>query len=47
MVLGLPLSQRYPDGSAVIYPTEALQGKNVVECFKQIILQVIFNYFKE
>ena len=45
--LGLPLLEKYPDGTYVVYPTEALQGKNVVECFKDLILQVIFNYFKE
>ena len=45
--LGLPLVESYPDGSKVVYPTEALQGKNVVECFKNIVLQVIFDYFKE
>jgi len=45
--LGLPLLEKYPDGTYVVYPTEALRGKNVVECFKDLILQVIFNYFKE
>lgn len=45
--LGLPLINIYPDGSHVVYPAEAIQGKNVVECFKHIILQVIFNYFTE
>ena len=45
--LGLPLVDSYPDGSKVVYPTEALQGKNVVECFKNIVLQVIFEYFKD
>jgi len=45
--LGLPLVESYPDGSKVVYPAEALQGKNVVECFKHIVLQVIFDYFKE
>ena len=45
--LGLPLVESYPDGSKVVYPVEALQGKNVVECFKHIVLQVIFDYFKE
>jgi hypothetical protein len=47
IALGLPLVESYPDGSKVVYPAEALQGKNVVECFKNIILQVIFDYFKE
>ncbi|MCP6719043.1 MAG: ADP-ribosylation factor-like protein [Patescibacteria group bacterium] len=45
--LGLPLLESYPDGTRVVYPTEALQGKNVVECFKHIVLQVIFEYFKD
>ncbi|MFX1325080.1 MAG: ADP-ribosylation factor-like protein, partial [Promethearchaeota archaeon] len=43
--LGLPLQEKFPDGTYIVYPTEALQGKNVIECFKHIILQVIFNYF--
>ena len=47
IALGLPLVESYPDGSKVVYPAEALQGKNVVECFKNIVLQVIFEYFKE
>jgi len=45
--LGLPLQEKYPDGMYIVYPAEALQGKNVVQCFKDLILQVIFNYFKE
>lgn len=45
--LGLPLQEKYPEGTYVIYPAEALQGKNVVQCFKDLMLQVIFNYFKE
>jgi signal recognition particle receptor subunit beta len=47
IALGLPLAESFPDGSQVIYPTEALQGKNIVECFKHIVLQVIFEYFKD
>ena len=47
VALGLPLLETYPDGTNVVYPAEALQGKNVVECFKHIILQAIFNYFQE
>ncbi len=45
--LGLPLQDKYPDGSTIVYPTEALNGKNVVECFKDLIVLVILNYFKE
>lgn len=47
MALGLPLSNFYPDGSPVVYLAEAIQGKNIVSCFKHIVIQVIFNYFKE
>ncbi|MHA1914468.1 MAG: ADP-ribosylation factor-like protein [Promethearchaeota archaeon] len=47
IALGLPLLKVYPDGTPVIYLAEALQGKNIVDCFKHIVLQVIFNYFKE
>ncbi|MHA2035999.1 MAG: GTP-binding protein [Promethearchaeota archaeon] len=47
IALGLPLVEIFPDGSKVVYPTEALNGKNVVGCFKHIVLQVIFEYFKE
>ena len=47
VALGLPLLETYPDGTSVIYPAEALQGKNVVTCFKHIILLAIFNYFQE
>ena len=45
--LGLPLQDKYPDGMYIVYPAEALQGKNIVQCFQDLILQVIFNYFKE
>ena len=47
VALGLPLLETFPDGTSVIYPAEALQGKNVIQCFKHIILQAIFNYFQE
>ena len=44
--LGLPLQEAYPDGTFVVYPTVALQGENVINCFKDLILQIIFNYFQ-
>jgi len=44
--LGLPLQETYPDGTSVVYPTVALQGENVINCFKDLILQIIFNYFQ-
>lgn len=46
MQMGLPLEEKNSEGQYIVYPTEALQGKNVVSCFKDLILQVIFNYFK-
>jgi len=44
--LGLPSSDTYEDGTAVVYPVIALSGENVKECFEDLIIQVIFNYFK-
>ncbi|MFX1574326.1 MAG: ADP-ribosylation factor-like protein [Promethearchaeota archaeon] len=46
VALGLPLQKRYPDGTQIVYPAEALQGKNVITCFKDLILQVLFKYFE-
>jgi signal recognition particle receptor subunit beta len=46
MKLGLPSQEQYPDGTSVVYPTVALQGENVINCFKDLILQIIFNYFQ-
>jgi signal recognition particle receptor subunit beta len=45
--LGLPLQESYPDGTLVVYPAEALQGVNIVDSFRDLILQVIIHYFKE
>ena len=45
--LGLPISEIYDDGTRVIYPVIALNGENVKECFEDLIIQVIFNYFKK
>ena len=44
-LLGLPLEEEYPDGSKVVYPACALDGENIVSCFEDIVLQVIYNYF--
>ncbi|MFX0073586.1 MAG: ATP/GTP-binding protein [Candidatus Hermodarchaeota archaeon] len=43
--LGLPLMEKYPDGTLVVYPVIALEGKNVVQCFQDLIVQIIFHYF--
>lgn len=45
--LGLPSQEQYLDGTYVVYPTVALQGENVISCFKDLILQVIFKYFQQ
>jgi transcription initiation factor TFIIB len=37
---------KYPDGPFALYPANALEGKNILKCFKTLILQVIFNFFK-
>ncbi|TFF90250.1 MAG: hypothetical protein EU548_03950 [Promethearchaeota archaeon] len=44
-LLGLPLEEEYLDGSKVVYPACALDGENIVSCFEDIVLQVIYNYF--
>lgn len=44
--LGLPISESYEDGTQVVYPVIALTGENVKECFEDLIIQVIFHYFK-
>ena len=43
--LGLPQFDKFSDGTLVVYPAVALEGKNVVECFEDLMLQVIVNYF--
>jgi len=43
--LGLPLDEIYSDGTYVIYPTIALEGKNVLKCFQDLLMLVIYDYF--
>ncbi len=45
--LDLPEFETYEDGTLVIYPSVALDGKNVIQCFEDLMLQIIFNYFKK
>lgn len=45
--LGLPEFQKYEDGTLVVYPTIALQGDSVKECFEDLMIQIILNFFKE
>lgn len=35
----------YEDGSKVVYPAVALQGENVVECYQDLLLLIIYDYF--
>jgi signal recognition particle receptor subunit beta len=44
--LGLPQSDEFDDGAPVVYPTVALKGDSVRRCFEDLIIQIIFNYFK-
>ena len=44
-LMELPSEEYYSDGTKVIYPTVALQGDNVRECFEDLMLQVIVNFF--
>lgn len=43
--LGLPLDDFYSDGTYVIYPAIALEGKNVLKCFQDLLMLVIYDYF--
>ncbi|MBN1801086.1 MAG: hypothetical protein JW891_06225 [Candidatus Lokiarchaeota archaeon] len=44
--MGLPSEETYSDDTRVLYPSKALEGDNVVPCFEDLMVQVIFNYFK-
>ena len=43
--LGLPSDEVYSDGTYVTYPTIALEGKNIVKCFQDLLMLVIYDYF--
>lgn len=43
--LGLLENEFHEDGSKVVYPAVALQGRNVVECYQDLLLIIIFDYF--
>ncbi|TFG03275.1 MAG: hypothetical protein EU542_02865 [Promethearchaeota archaeon] len=44
-LMELPPFEHYSDGTKVVYPTVALQGENVRECFEDLMFQVISNFF--
>lgn len=43
--LDLPLQERFPDGTYVVYPACALTGKNVVECFQDLTISILTTHF--
>lgn len=45
--LGLPLEDKYNDGTSVVYPSNALTGDNVLPIFQDLMGQAIFNFFKD
>jgi signal recognition particle receptor subunit beta len=45
--LGLPQSEEYADSTLVVYPTVALEGDSVQRCFEDLMMQILFNYFKD
>ena len=45
--LGLPQSEEYADNTLVVYPTVALEGDSVRRCFEDLMMQILFNYFKD
>lgn len=45
--LGLPKFERYEDGTQVIYPTVAIEGESVRKCFEDLMVLVLFNFFRE
>ena len=44
--LGLSQAEAYDDNTLVVYPTVALEGDSVRLCFEDLMIQIIFNYFK-
>jgi len=45
--LNLPDKDRYEDDNPVVYPTNALKGDNVLACFRDLMLQVLYKYLLE
>ena len=45
--LGLPQSEEYADKTLVVYPTVALEGDSVRRCFEDLMIQILFNYFRD
>ncbi len=45
--LGLPKFEKYEDGTRVVYPTVAIEGESVRKCFEDLMVLVLFNFFRE
>ncbi len=45
--LGLPKFEKYEDGTQVVYPTVAIEGESVRKCFEDLMILVLFNFFRE
>ncbi len=43
--LHLPMEEKYSDSTLIVYPTVAIQGINVIETFRDLLGQVLFNIF--
>ena len=44
--LGLPIFEKYDDGTKVIYPTVAIEGDSVRKCFEDLMVLVLLNFFR-
>ena len=44
--LSLPEFNEYEDGTLVVYETVALEGNNIILCFEDLMLNVIFNFLR-
>ena len=45
--LGLPKFETYEDGTQVVYPTVAIEGDSVRKCFEDLMILVLFNFFRQ
>ncbi len=43
--LGLPKFEKYEDGTQVLYPTVALEGDSVRNCFEDLMMLILLNFF--
>jgi hypothetical protein len=43
--LELPLQDKFPDGTRVVYPACAITGRNIVECFQDLTVSILTSHF--